>query len=70
MRLEVLKVVKTTMSHKTGLTILVIEQNAGRALGFADRTYVINGGQIRLQGPSAELADAPGFEAAYFGYGG
>ena len=59
-----------TELRRSGLTILVIEQNAGRALGFADRTYVINGGQIRLQGPSAELADAPGFEAAYFGYGG
>ena len=55
--------------RKTGLTILVIEQNSGRALGFADRTYVINGGRIRLQGPSAELADAPGFDDAYFGYG-
>ena len=55
--------------RKTGLTILVIEQNSGRALGFADRTYVINSGQIRLEGPSHELADAAGFEAAYFGYG-
>lgn len=56
--------------RQTGLTILVIEQNSGRALGFADRTYVINGGQIRMQGASADLAAHPDFEAAYFGYEG
>ena len=50
-----------------GLTVLVVEQNADRALRAADRTYVLNAGRVRLAGPSADLAADPGFEAAYFG---
>lgn len=53
-----------------GLTVLVVEQNAERALRAADRTYVLNAGRVRLAGPSADLAADPGFEAAYFGIGG
>lgn len=49
-----------------GVTILVVEQNAHRALSVADRTYVLNGGIVRLSGKAAELAADPGFEAAYF----
>ncbi|MEM6461397.1 MAG: ABC transporter ATP-binding protein [Pseudomonadota bacterium] len=52
-----------------GVTVLVVEQNAGRALAASDRTYVISGGEIRLTGPSTELEKHPGFEAAYFGLG-
>ncbi len=52
-----------------GVTVLVVEQNAGRALATSDRTYVISGGEIRLTGPSAELEKDPAFEAAYFGLG-
>lgn len=50
-----------------GVTILVVEQNAPRALKAADRTYVLNGGRVRLAGASAALAADPDFEAAYFG---
>lgn len=50
-----------------GVTVLVVEQNAPRALKAADRTYVLNGGAVRLDGPSSELAAHPDFEAAYFG---
>jgi branched-chain amino acid transport system ATP-binding protein len=53
--------------RRRGVAVLVIEQNAPRALRAADRTYVLNGGQVRLSGPSAELAAHPDFEAAYFG---
>jgi branched-chain amino acid transport system ATP-binding protein len=56
--------------RKRGVTVLVIEQNAPRALKAADRTYVLNGGLVRLAGPSAELAAHPDFEAAYFGLSG
>ena len=52
---------------KQGLAILVVEQNAQRALGAANRTYVLNGGRVRLEGPSHQLHDHPDFEAAYFG---
>lgn len=50
-----------------GTTILVVEQNAERAFGAADRIYVLNGGEVRLSGPAAELQSHPDFEAAYFG---
>lgn len=53
-----------------GLTVLVVEQNADRALRAADRTYVLNAGRIRMSGPSDELRDDPAFEAAYFGVEG
>jgi branched-chain amino acid transport system ATP-binding protein len=53
--------------RRRGVTVLVIEQNAPRALKAADRTYVLNGGLVRLAGPSGELAVHPDFEAAYFG---
>lgn len=53
-----------------GVTVLVIEQNAPRALKAADRTYVLNGGKVRLAGPSVEVGAHPDFEAAYFGLRG
>lgn len=53
--------------RKRGVSVLVVEQNAPRALQAADRTYVLNGGRVGLSGPSGELAGDPDFEAAYFG---
>ena len=53
--------------RRRGVTVLVVEQNAGRALKAADRTYVLNGGMVRLSGPSIELESHDEFEAAYFG---
>ena len=53
--------------RKTGVTVLVVEQNADRALKAADRLYVLNGGRVRLGGRASELAGNPEFEAAYFG---
>lgn len=41
----------------TGLTVLIVEQNARAALGFADRAYVMSGGSIVAEGPSAHLLD-------------
>ncbi len=53
-----------------GVTVLVVEQNADRAIEAADRIYVLNGGRVRLSGAAAELAGHPEFEAAYFGLSG
>ena len=50
-----------------GVTVLVVEQNADRALRAANRTYVLNAGLVRLSGASADLRDHAEFEAAYFG---
>ncbi|MEQ8499545.1 MAG: ATP-binding cassette domain-containing protein [Sneathiellaceae bacterium] len=53
-----------------GQTILLVEQNAARALEVADRTYVLRSGAIMLAGPSAALAADPRFDEAYFGFAG
>jgi branched-chain amino acid transport system ATP-binding protein len=53
--------------RRRGVTVLVVEQNASRALQAADRTYVLNGGIVRLTGTATELKTHPDFEAAYFG---
>lgn len=53
--------------RENGVSVLVVEQNAPRALRIADRTYVLNGGRVGLSGPSGELERHPDFEAAYFG---
>lgn len=50
-----------------GVAVLVVEQNADRALSVADRAYVLNSGRVRLSGRSEQLADHVDFEAAYFG---
>ena len=50
-----------------GVTVLVVEQNADRALRSADRTYVLNTGAVALTGASADLRGRPDFDAAYFG---
>ena len=42
--------------RKTGVTILLVEQNARAALQAADHGYVLEMGEIRLHGPAAELA--------------
>ena len=55
--------------RKRGVTVLVVEQNADRALRSADRTYVLNSGAVQLTGASADLRGNPDFEAAYFGIG-
>lgn len=53
--------------NETGMTLLVVEQNAKIALDFADTAYVLDTGSITLQGPSAELADNPDVKKAYLG---
>ena len=50
-----------------GLTILLVEQNARAALAVADRAYVLETGQIVLEGESRELRDNPEVQRAYLG---
>jgi branched-chain amino acid transport system permease protein len=49
------------------VTILVVEQMATRALGLADRAYILETGAVVAHGPSAELARDPEIKAAYLG---
>jgi branched-chain amino acid transport system ATP-binding protein len=50
-----------------GVTVLLVEQNARRALAVAARGYVLETGRVALAGSSAELADDPRIRAAYLG---
>ena len=51
-----------------GATILLVEQNARKALAVADQAYVLEGGRITRSGPAAALRDDPGIVAAYLGH--
>ncbi|OCC14451.1 Branched-chain amino acid transport ATP-binding protein LivF [Dissulfuribacter thermophilus] len=53
--------------NKEGLTILLVEQNARKALEIAHRGYVIETGRIVLQGTSSELKEDPEVKRAYLG---
>jgi branched-chain amino acid transport system ATP-binding protein len=50
-----------------GVTILLIEQNAERVFGVADRVYVMSGGEFGLSGSAVEIRNDARFDAAYFG---
>jgi branched-chain amino acid transport system ATP-binding protein len=51
----------------TGVTVLIVEQNASQALAISDRAYVIESGSIVLEGTGAELAADPRVREAYLG---
>ncbi len=53
--------------RRQGIAILLVEQNVQRALGLADRGYVLEGGRVVLQGPSQTLLDDPHVKVAYLG---
>jgi branched-chain amino acid transport system ATP-binding protein len=53
--------------HAQGVTILLVEQNASRALEIADRGYVMESGLISMAGNAKELLNDPKVRAAYLG---
>ncbi len=62
---EILQIVAEL--RKTGVSILMVEQNARAALQVADYGYVLENGEIALEGPSAELAENPRVVETYLG---
>ncbi|CAM3749690.1 ABC transporter ATP-binding protein [Castellaniella denitrificans] len=52
----------------TGVTILIVEQNARMALKLADRGYVLEVGKLSHEGSSRELLASPEIQAAYLGH--
>ena len=50
-----------------GVTVLLVEQNASRALKIAQRAYVMESGQISMQGQAQDLLHDPKVRAAYLG---
>ena len=53
--------------NKTGVAMLVVEQNANVSLSIADRGYVLSTGRIVLEGPAAELLANDDLRKAYLG---
>lgn len=55
------------LNRELGATVLLVEQNAKRALEIAGRAYIMENGRIVLEGPSAELAENPDVKEFYLG---
>ncbi len=53
--------------HSRGTTVLLVEQNASRALGLANRGYVMDSGEITMAGEAKALLADPKVRAAYLG---
>jgi len=62
---EVFKIIKNL--HDTGITILLVEQNAKMALSISDRAYVLETGTISMSGDAKDLLEDPRVKKAYLG---
>jgi len=62
---KIFEVVREVSSQ--GMTVLLVEQNASRALALADRGYVMESGLITLSGAAQDLLHDPAVRAAYLG---
>ena len=62
---EIFKIISEV--SKDGTTVLLVEQNAKKALSIADRAYVLETGNIVMEGKASELLDNPRIRAAYLG---
>ncbi len=62
---KIFEVVKEVYSQ--GMTVVLVEQNASRALAMADRGYVMDSGLITMTGPGRQLLADPKVRAAYLG---
>ena len=60
--------VLTDLRRTRGLTLLIVEQSAARALKAADSLHVLRNGEIQLSGAAADLADGEAVHKAYFGF--
>lgn len=62
---EIFKIIRDV--NKSGVTVLLVEQNAKMALEIASRAYVLETGSVVMQGRAQELADTPEIKKAYLG---
>ena len=53
--------------YAQGVTVLLVEQNASRALAIANRGYVMESGEITMTGKGADMLNDPKVRAAYLG---
>lgn len=62
---QIFEIIKSL--HKAGKTVLLVEQNASKALAVADRAYVLETGKITLSGTGEELRNSDRVKKAYLG---
>ena len=62
---EIFKIIEEVSAQ--GVTVLLVEQNAKKALAIANRAYVLENGKIVKSGDSHELMNDPSIKAAYLG---
>ncbi len=62
---EIFKIIQDV--NKSGVTVLLVEQNAKMALEIADRAYVLETGTVKMEGPADELANNIEVRKAYLG---
>jgi branched-chain amino acid transport system ATP-binding protein len=65
---EVFAIIKE-INRDLGVTILLVEQNARAALQIADYAYVLETGEVVLDGPAGALANDPRVIESYLGLG-
>lgn len=62
---EIFKIIRDI--NQSGVTVLLVEQNAKMALELADHAYVLETGKVAMQGKASELADNEEVKKAYLG---
>lgn len=62
---EIFDIIKSI--KKDGVTVLLVEQNANKALSIADRAYVLETGNVIVSGKANEVANNPKVREAYLG---
>lgn len=62
---EIFKIIEEVSAQ--GVTVLLVEQNAKKALSIADRAYVLETGKVIMTGPAQELMNNDSIKAAYLG---
>ena len=62
---EVFEIIKTLQNE--GKTVLLVEQNAKKAMSIADRVYVLESGMLTMEGPASELINNENIKKAYLG---
>lgn len=62
---EIFNIIKEVSD--SGTTVLLVEQNAKKALSIADRAYVLETGSITLEGKASELLNNESVQKAYLG---
>ena len=63
---EIFDIIKT-INKEEGVTVLLVEQNASKALSIANKAYVLETGKITIGGNAKEVANNPKVREAYLG---